>query len=610
MSMRMFFMSAFGLIKSTVKIEQEHELLLTAYNEYCKVEQSDELKELTEMEAFVQSEAFSRKKKEIESLVFKGSQEEALLKEFAVLSKNKNLQKFYKTGQSSELQRYMKIAGSETLSRYMTLKKYMEDGSFAAEKKKSDAEVFKGSPEEKILNEFKNLQKSKAIQVFFKINGSPELKRFQDFELSDELKIFTELKAKAGKGLADKNEKKQFEQLKKSAAIKYYFRFSGSSDYKIFKETDDSFIPQHFQELKRKVESADFQKRKAYLEDRRKFEKTEAFGKSEEYKKLKTSDDILFYQKFEKSSELKNYRQMENSKEKIRFEELKTLTSSKEFLTRKAYLEDTKKWEKTDEYGKFKRYNELKQLPNIQRYFKYKNNQELDFFKNWQLVFSDDFSAGKLDSSKWQTISYRGGQSLSKNYSQPGDLQAFTSGENIKTDGKTLKIETRKEKTKGLVWQLPFGFIEKEFNYSSGCVNSSGSFWGTRGIWEAKVKYTPLKGLVSVLFLAGEDNTQQVTLLETGAKNRLGLVSSKDGAGSGQTADISGLKTGQYYIFRLEWSEGKMRWKINNKEILTIDSQVPAIEMHLNAATIVVDEITSGLPYTFEFDWIRVYQKK
>ncbi|MDX9883051.1 MAG: hypothetical protein RBS73_13395 [Prolixibacteraceae bacterium] len=602
-------MSTFGLIKPTVKVEQEYDRLLTAYNEYCKVEQSDELRELTEIEAFVRSEIFAQRKKEIENLVFKGSPEETLLKEFSALSKNKSLKKFYATAQSAGLQRFQKIAGSEALRRYQELKKFMEDGSFAEEKQKSDAEVFKGSSEEKMLEEFKKMQKSKAVQVFFSLNGSPELKQFQDFELSDELKKFNELKAKTEKGQVEKEEKAQFKQLKKSAAIRSYFRFAASSRYKIFRETDNSPLPQHFQELKRKVESDDFQKRKAHLEDRRKFEKTEAFGKAEEYKKLKSSDDILFYLKFEKSAEWKNYRQMENSKERNRFEELKKLTSSEEFLARKAYLEDSEKWKKTDEYKQLQRYNELKQLPHIQNYFKYKNGKELDFFKNWKLVFSDDFSVGKLNTEKWQPISYRGTQSLGRNYSQPGDFQAFTSGENIKTGSKSMKIETRKENTKGMVWQLPFGFIEKEFEYSSGYLNSSGSFWQNGGIWEAKVKYEPVKGLASSLFLTGEDSSHQVIIAETGEKNRLGLMSAKDGQISEHIAGLSGLKSG-HYIFRLEWSEGKMCWKINNKEILVVSEHIPATEMHLNAATIVVNPVPEKLPYSFEIGWVRVYQKR
>ena len=730
--MKMFFMSAFGLIKSTDKIEKEHELLLAAYNEYCQVEKSDELKQYTELESFVQSDAFAAKKKEIENLKFKGSPEEAQLKEFEMLSKNKQLKKFYSTLQSAELQRYFKIGNSETLAEYTALKKFMEDGSFAAEKKKSDADIFKGSEEERLLNEFKSLEKSKAIKTYFKLKNSPELKQSEEFSGSETLKKFEKLKAKVesntyldekkefeklkhdtkikeylrftsskkykiytetlgdqllhqyfelkeiaaketenGKTRTPEEEKEfkksetyshlkkynrlkknkkliihfeisespelkeflefessdklksfhllegkiksgnyinelaDFKKLKLQAEIKKYFRFIQSSEFKIYSETKDRKILARYEELKQTTESGEFLNRKAYLEDRKKFEKTEAFAKSEKYKKLKASDDIIFLLKFEKSSEWKNYLQMENSKEKSRFEELQKLTESDEFLKRKAYLEDAKKWEKTDEYKKLQQYEGLKKKPHIERYFKYKSNNELDFFKQWKIVFSDDFSTPKLNTEKWQTVSYRAAQSMERNYSQPGDLQAFTSGTNIKTDGKTLKIETRKEKTSGLVWQLPFGFVEKEFDYSSGCINSSKSFWGKEGIWEAKVRYAPEKGLASVLYLSGEDTGQQINIIETGVENRVGLLK-RDNR---QTASVSGLKNGQFYIFRVEWGKDKITWKVNSKELLSIPT-VPNLEMHINAASVVVNEISGALPASLEIDWIKVYQQK
>lgn len=737
MSMKMFFLSSFGLIKPTAKIEQEHEHLLAAYKEYCIVEQSDELKEYTELESFVQSDEFARKKNELENLKYKGSQEEALLKEFTILSKNKKLQKFFVTKNSAELKRFNQIAKSESLSTYFSLKKFMEEGEFQSEKEKSKKQVFKGSEEEKQLKEYLDLQKSKAVKTYFKIKDSAELKQSIQFSKSETLKKYVELKAKVelGKYL---NEKEELAKLKSDSKIKDYFRFTGSKKYKIYKETigtqlinqylelqkiaeaeqkkADKRTPEeekafkktetyshlrkfkrlkrkkklivhfqisespemkkflefelsetlkHFHELEKKVKSgnyidelADLKKlknsseiktyfrfiespeyklfcetensktlsrfnelkqltesnaflnRKAFLEDSKKFEKTDAFKKSNEYKKLKESEDLKFYFKYEKSPSLKNYLQMENSKEKTRYEELKAQTESAEFLQRKAYLEDPKKWEKTDEYKKLQQYLDIKKKPHIERYFKYKTNDDLDFFKSWELVFFDEFKTSKIDSSKWQTVSYRASQSLEKNYSQPGDLQAFTSGANIKTDGNTIKIETRKENTKGLVWQLPFGFVEKDFGYSSGCINNSGSFWSDHGIWEAKVKYAPVKGLASAVYLLGENNCCQVNLLETGIRNRVGLLRQENGQAIEQTTSISGLKTGQFYIFSLEWTKEKMTWKINNKVIFSLDTQKSLPEMHINAATIVVDEISNGLPYYFEIDWIRVYHQK
>lgn len=94
MSIKLFFQSTFGGIRPTTKIEAEHTSLLADYNEFCRVEQSDELKQFIKLEAFVNSDGFAQKKKEIENLKFKGSEEESQLKEFAKLSKHKKLQKF------------------------------------------------------------------------------------------------------------------------------------------------------------------------------------------------------------------------------------------------------------------------------------------------------------------------------------------------------------------------------------------------------------------------------------------------------------------------------------------------------------------------------------
>jgi len=608
MTIKMLFLSSFGGIKPTSKVEAEHARLLAAYNEFCCVEKSDELKNYIELEKFVRSEAFAQKKKAIENLKFRGSEEETRLKEFESLSKNRKLKSFFNTEKSPELERFNKLKSSDKLVNFRSLKKFMEEGEFQSEKKKSDFETFKGSSEEKQLKEFHVLQKSKAIKTYFSLNTSSELKQHLAFAVSADFKKFTELKEKLEKSKILPDEKKEFDHLRKSAAIKAHLAFAGSGKYKLYKETDGSPYLKQFENLQQITLSEAFLKRKVYLEDRKKFEKTEAFKKSQEYGQLKTSDDIRFYFSFEKSSAYKNFLLMNDLIEKKRFFELKTLTESKDFIERKAYLEDQKKWEKTEEYRKLQEYNIQKQLPHLLNYFKYKDSKELDFFKQWNLVFEDTFSNSKLDNTKWQTISYQANQALGRNYSQFGDLQAFTSGENIKTDGKCLKIETRKEKIFGMQWHMPFGFHEQEFNYSSGIVCTGDLFKVKYGILEAKVKYQPQQNMASVLYLLGQESSPQINLVETGVKNRVSLLSTKDGHINEQSENISGLKTGQFYIFRLEWSEKQLIWKINGKEIYSVDIQVPDTEMHLNAATVVVDEVSEGLPYQFEIDWIRYYQ--
>jgi beta-glucanase (GH16 family) len=299
---------------------------------------------------------------------------------------------------------------------------------------------------------------------------------------------------------------------------------------------------------------------------------------------------------------------MKDSPERKRLEELQKITVSVDFKTQVAYLEDRQKWEKTEDAASEKRLAEMQKLPQLVNYLKYKNSNAFDFFRKWDLVFEDNFESGKLDSQKWMTQSYWASQALGRNFSQTGDLHAFTEGKNVSVEGKSLKIEVRKEKSKGMQWQIPFGFVEQEFDYTSGIVSTSGVEWWKHGILEAKIKYDPAQNLVDAIYLLGEESSPQVSLLEMGVKNRLGLLSKTDNGIHAETESLSGLKKGEFYIFRLEWTAHSLIWKINDREIFALDHNVPAFKMHLNAASIVVAEPVDNLPHRFEIDWVRFYQ--
>ncbi|MGQ8335099.1 glycoside hydrolase family 16 protein [Sunxiuqinia sp. A32] len=466
MSFKLFFLNAFGGIKSTSKVEEEHNRLWKNYQEFLQVRDSEELKSFLELEKFVQSDEFIKTKKKIQSLNFKGSDEEKQLKEYNKLQKDKKLKKYYQTV------------------------------------------------------------------------GSANIKKYQDLEESDTLKRYNELKVLADRG-----------QLK------------GDKE------------------------------------------------KNDEFNKLKGSESIRFFNKYPKSSEYKNYKAIHSSPVKSRFEDLKEVVSSEEFISRKSYLEDAKKWEKTDEFQKEQLYNEMKGKPHFVNYFKYKHSNAFDFFESWNLVFEDQFEGKDLNKEKWSTISKVASETVGKNFSKVGDLQAYTSnGENIiATDG-NLKIESRKEKINSLIWS-PVGFQEIEMNYSSGLLTTANIFEPRFGILEAKIKYDPQKELVDVFYLAGEDQSIRVNLVEIGKVNRLGLSVGKNGDWQHHGITLGGLSTGKSYIFRMEWERGKLCWKINGKEVYSATTDVPIDEMNINLATLVVED-TIKLPHRYNVEWVRFFQRK
>jgi len=335
------------------------------------------------------------------------------------------------------------------------------------------------------------------------------------------------------------------------------------------------------------------------------------YTKHQDFKKLAADDDVRFVLKFEKSALYKNYLDVKDSFDLKRYHELDELINSEEFKQRKAYLEDKKKWEKSEEYTKQQDYLKKKEIPHIQNYFKYKGTSDFDFLKNWELTFEDSFSSQKLDKEKWSNISFIANKLLGDNYSMPGDLHVFNKGKNIKTGG-NLTIVTKKEKENGKVWQMPAGFVPTDFDYTSDLVSTSDNFWQEDGIFEAKIKFNPVKQMVSSLYLSGENNMPRINLMEMGTKNRIG-VSVLNGSGKIENngLEIGNLKKGMSYIFTFEKSGDRLSWKINETEVFTTQDTTLNFPLHLSASSIVINDVPSNsLPSAFELNWVKCYQKK
>ncbi len=608
MSFKLFTLQAFGKLKPTEKIESERAALHASYLEFLEVEKSEDLKVYKELETWVNSEGFKSRKKEIESLQFKGSHEQKDLLEYQKLAKSTKIKRFLQTKSSPELKRFEDLKDSANLKKYYELKDYVEDGDFQKEKKEIISKVFKGSPEDGHLKEYNALKKTKGIKAYFKLHGSGELEAHTKFADSETLSTFLDLKNTADK---DKEGRKKCKELSRNPELKRYFKFEKSTVLKLYKETVDSHVLKRFFELEELINSDAFKKETAYLQDKKKFEKSEAFKKQQEFLQLKKNTDVLFFLSFEKSKAYKNYLDMKDSFELNRYVELKDKTESQEFLDRKAYLEDKKKWEKSEEYKKQQEFVEMAKQPKFINYFKYLGTDKFDFFKNWDIVFEDTFESNKLDDKKWICSSYWANKLVGENFSQPGDLQCFNSGKNIAINNKALQLTVKKESAKGKIWNMGAGFQPSEFSYTSDTINTGESFWLDEGIFEAKIKFAPVKQVVSFVYLLGEKASPQINLLEMGAKNRIGAFRLVEGKPEFEGQSINNLKAGKSYIFGIEKSQGKICWKINDIVMHEISSSNFNFPVHLNLASIVVNEIPNSLlPVSLTIDWVRCYKKK
>lgn len=566
MSFKIFSLQLLGKIKPVETIEKNRKTVADEFAEFQQVESSDELKLYLELEKEVNSAEFKKKKTEIDALHFKGSHEFNLLKEFHLLEKKRTIRDFLKVEGSSDLERFKKLKDAEKTAEFNELKKYVNDGRFAKDKKEILAQVYKGSSEEKQAKEFHKLEKSKQIRIWNELQNPARLKEEESAKHSKKLRIYNDTKG--------------------SSILKRYL------------------------ELKELVNSDSFKKQVAFLQDKTKFENSEANRKFKRVKQLETDSEISFLTSFEKSKLYKNYLAVIDSADLKRYRELKQTTTSAEFAERKKYLEDPKKWEKTNEYKRQQQYLEMKKLPHLVRYFKNKGTTVFDFVRNWEVVFEDNFGVAKPDNDKWSFTSLVADKMLGDNFALAGDLHHFTEGKNLKT-GNKLTIEVRKEKATGKIWQMPSGFVQATLDYTSGLISSWKSFSAEDGIIEAKIHFNPVRQVVSSFYLAGETDQPRVSLLEMGAKNRLGFISLKNAKAQLEGLDISNLNSNKWYIFSVEKNGSQFTWKINETEVFSGQSPELNKKLHLNASSIVVDEIpASQLPASFEIEWVRCWRKK
>ena len=104
-----------GLIPSTLKIEQASKALNDEFEKLKSFAVSELLDKYTRLHELVNSTAFIQKKKEIDSLRYKNSEEYSREKEFLSMQKAKDIVMYFKTVSGNVLKRFRELDGSEKI---------------------------------------------------------------------------------------------------------------------------------------------------------------------------------------------------------------------------------------------------------------------------------------------------------------------------------------------------------------------------------------------------------------------------------------------------------------------------------------------------------------
>jgi len=255
-------MSLFRKSKSAAVIEKERLQLSRDYQVYTEVESSKKLKDFLALEEKVESTPFKVRRKEIESLRYKGSAEEKLVKQFARLEKNPKLVNYFKTASSSDLKRFLTIKGKGLPEQVEELEAYMKSGKYD--------------------NELKNFNHKKKTDQSF-----------------------------AGKWESTEayKKEKEFQELKNSDDYIFYQRFAKSTEYKNFLAVDCSSELSQYWDLQKEVNSDKFKEKKAYLENPDRYKTTVDYKALCSYEELLKDEGIQLYFKYNETDDFKFFRE-------------------------------------------------------------------------------------------------------------------------------------------------------------------------------------------------------------------------------------------------------------------------------------------------------------
>jgi hypothetical protein len=623
----------FGWVPKTAEYEAIQDSLQQEYLELTTFSQSKELADYIELEKTVNSSDFKLRKKNIINQRFSDTPEFRKEKEYMGLKKRKEIRQYYQTKDSIELKDFLEFDQSYDLKHYTTLEKFVLSDQFLKAReyaKLSPKERFRRSDLYKSLQQYLDQKSASHIRDYYKLQN---LKVFHDYNRlinSETLKTFETLKQHVDSAAftalqksmkksdfhnsSDYQKLQQYKYLRKSSEIKNYYTVLNSPMFANYKALQGSKEIEDFETLEKLVQSDDFKLQREKLE-KHKFENTPEYEKLNELQALKKSQRFRDYFAFKSSKEYLNFTQLIGSEKIAGFERLEEFIHSEDFKKVKEYmlLPGQKKLEMSEEYRLEQKYIELKNSEKFKWYFKIRDSKKFDEIKRWQLTFQDEFDSHKLDNSKWLTRYFWGEKMLHDSYVNDAEKQFFTEEKNIEIDNSVLTIRTKKEKVNGKSWNPAIGFYPRDFEYSSGIINSGGKFRQQYGLFEAKIRFNQNHPVIHAFWMISDLMLPHIDVAKASRKIMVGNYFGNPNVKGGVDKNVSTLSRNRYstdfQIFSLEWTKNKLVWKINGVTIHTANRGVPQMPMFVNISSSLYQDVNgSVLPASMEVDWVRCYK--
>jgi len=295
--------------------------------------------------------------------------------------------------------------------------------------------------------------------------------------------------------------------------------------------------------------------------------------------------------KTEKSKLLADYKELSE----VNFKQAR-----KQFKTKAEYLNSPL-------YEKEVRFKELSQDSDIKNYLRYEKSDAFHFIKRFTQIHAEDFSDNKLDNKRWANAYRWSHEHIKGNYSNPGEFQAYTEGENTEVIDGQLHIITKRKDANGRVWSEKKGFITAPFKYTSDLITGE-SFTNGGGCILIKFKLDGTeKPLQHFIRTYDEKNQRSTTVMESLSKRKFRVGRSlRAHKETDLYSDIKGINLEKdFHILELEWNSEVVSWRLNGY-LIHQDSRVAKIsDLHLAIGSRLTGE--AGSEGKIIIDYIRVY---
>ncbi|MGQ1783844.1 glycoside hydrolase family 16 protein [Saccharicrinis sp. GN24d3] len=471
---------------------------------------------------------------------------------------------------------------------------------------------------EKYENEYNTLRN--AQERFHKLEKSESILRYFELDTLVHSGEFAQkvikIKKERFKDTEAFQQFKKYNEHKRSKNVVNYHQYIRKDKSKLLEELKNTPDVQEYLKLKQFVESEEFaaiKNKKVTADDKVRFKDTDAFQQEQKYKKHKRSATVKRFNKILRIDKSAEAEELKKTSEIQTYLGLKNYIESPEFEKIKSEMNDKNRFKKSKEYQLLEEYKALQKSEDVTWFLKTTKDNPFKDIDKWALTFEDNFDGTSLDENKWITGYYWGKALMNDNYVQANEKQFFKK-ENIELRNSCARIISKNEDCKGKIWDTQFGFVPKDFAYSSGIINTGQSFRQQFGKFEAKVRYSHTAPAAHSFVLLSEQMTPQVNILKTPENGTNKIEAGNFWGNNGQISQsVQDVKipgsSEDFYIYALEWSKNLMEWKINGITVYTQTENIPQIPMYVSFSTHFTDiPKQDKLPISMDIDWVRCYQ--